>query len=85
MSWIDGMLLGAILAVAVWRLLGPDMHPDERGTAVGLLAAAALLQAAIEGFTWQFLPAWTLLLAAAGRSDAGAPQSSGSAAWRWLA
>lgn len=78
MSWIDGMLLGAILGVAAWRLLGPDLHPDERATAVGLLAAATLMLAGIEGFTWQFLPAWTLLLAA------GWPRRRTGPTVRWI-
>ena len=50
MSWIDGLLLGAVLAAALWRLLAPNLRPHWRLIALGLLAAFAVRLAGVDAF-----------------------------------
>jgi len=73
---IDGLLLAAVLAFAAWRLVAPGGRRMREAAGLAL-AAVALVQFAREGFTWQFVPAWALIVAAA------APVSARRAGWRW--
>lgn len=63
MTLIDGLLLAAILSVAVLRLLPERGGRRWRLIWTAVVAAAAVLQVAVEGFTWQFVPAYVLILA----------------------
>jgi dienelactone hydrolase len=63
MSVVDCLLLGAILAVCGWRIVAPRTGRRWLRLAPVALLALAVLQFALEGFTWQALPAWVLIAA----------------------
>lgn len=76
MSVFEFLLLGAILLVCGWRILAPQMCGKWLRLAPIVLLALAALQFALDGFTWQALPAWVLIAALGAlslRKPPGAP------------
>ena len=74
----DVTLLVVVLALAAWRLIASELRPGLRAGFVvfgGLLAA---VQWALCDFTWQFLPAYALLVLC------GVPPLRTGAALRWM-
>ena len=65
MSVLDGLLLAGVLAFGLWRLLARRAGRRVREVAGLALAGLALLQLVRDDFTWQFLPAYALIVAAA--------------------
>lgn len=64
MTPLAAALLAAVLALGAWRLVAPGRGRRARIVACAAAAALALAQVVAEGFTWQFVPAWLLLIAA---------------------
>lgn len=61
MSLVDVLLLGACLAVCGWWIFAQRTGRKWLRLAPFALLALAALQLALEGFTWQTLPAWLLV------------------------
>lgn len=77
MSLLDILLTGATLIVAGWWIFSPRRQRSWLRLAPVALLALAVLQFAVEGFYWQLLPAYVLILAAALLSvfSRGAPEA----------
>lgn len=75
---LDVTVLGAVLAVAAWRLMAPAWRPKLRIAAIGLGLLLAAAQWAFYGFTWQSVPAYLLLAVSA------LPPIRTGAVLRWL-
>ena len=78
MSLIDSLLVGAIVVAAGFWMLAPRRGRRWLLLAPLALAALAVLQIAVEGFYWQFLPGYLLavviaLLSVFRRQDSGRP------------
>lgn len=65
MSLIDALLIGAVVLVAGWWMLAPQRGRRWLLLAPLTLAALAVLQIAVEGVYWQFLPGYLLIAATA--------------------
>ena len=61
MSLVDVLLLGACLAFCGWWIFAPRTGRKWLRLAPFALLTLAALQFALEGFTWQTLPAWLLI------------------------
>jgi dienelactone hydrolase len=61
MSVVDCLLLGAILLACGWWIAAPRTGRSWLRLAPLALLALAVLQFALEGFTWQAIPAWLVI------------------------
>jgi len=78
-SFLDFALTAAIAATTLWWIFAPNYQRHFLRLAPIALAAIAALQLLLEGFYWQFVPAWVLIAILAVLSLANAKLPSGLA------
>ncbi|AXA91297.1 hypothetical protein [Massilia sp. YMA4] len=71
MGWLDSVLLGGAVLFALAAAPGRAARPAPALAMLGVLAAGCVLQVLVEGWYWQFLPAYALILLAAVRMARG--------------
>ncbi|WEF35128.1 alpha/beta fold hydrolase [Pseudoduganella chitinolytica] len=72
MSWLDSALLAGAILCALAAMAGRTGRPARACAVLVLLAAGCVLQVVAEGWYWQFVPVYALILLAALRMARGA-------------